>query len=192
MAVTHNITPVPSGVDTVRLYKSLYADSNYVYEQSLSVAVGATSITFNASGGYYYKFTFYDSVTLLESALSASSFYVTDADDLNKCKVYDYISDGKERVNGVVVTILVRGVGIASPSDESVVMEPIVVTSGDPAKGWPTGYWEASLYKSSVLVPTGTPYLIKRVGTKFKDAKVVIVPDLNVVPYVDLVAPVGV
>jgi len=189
MIVTHNITAVPVGVDTVRLYKSSMPAGIYVYEQGISVSPGQTSITFDGTVGYYYKFSFYDSVLLLESSLSVSYYYIVDAANTYLCNVYDYIHDGNEFVDGVTVTITVQGVGVASPLDESVVMEPIIVTSGDPAKGWSAGYWCASLYRSSVLLPSGTTYLIKRQGTKFKDAKVVVVPDLSTVPYVDLDPP---
>ncbi len=188
--VTHNITAIPVGVDTVKLYRCFIATGIYLYEQSKAVVTGQTSITFDALEGYYYRFSLYDSVSLNESALSLTYIYVPAVGDTDLCRIYDSIIDGYGPVDGAVVTITVQGIGVKSSTGESVVMEPITVTSGDPSKDWLPGYWEITLHRSATLTPAGTPYLIVRKGVKFKDAKVVIIPELTTVRYVDLVSPI--
>ena len=187
--VVHNITAIPTGIDYVKLYKCYIATGVYVYEQSVAVVSGQTSITFNATDGYYYKFTLCDSVTLSESILSPSYIYVPSVNDSNLCRVYDTITDGNGPVDGAVVTITVQGIGVKSSSGDSVVMEPITVTSGDPSLDWPSGYWEVTLDRSATLTPVGTPYLIVRKGKKFKDAKLVVIPEITTIRYVDLISP---
>jgi len=185
MLVTKSITPVPNGVNKVRLYYSYTQDGIYTFFQDVDVSPGDTEITFDAEPNRFYKFSFV-SASGRESLMSSATF-IGSGSAGTRCVVFDYLSDGSSYLNGVEITAVIASPGVVTADGVSLAQEPVRVISGDAGNNWEPGYWQIELYRSSALIPVGAKYLIKRKGNGFDDAFLITIPDQDVVDFNDLI-----
>ena len=174
--IVWTISAIPAGI----VFLDMYESNNYFGPYSLlsrhAVTEGQSTIEFNATDTYYYKFKLVNGVGA-ESDFSSIQQYTVDT---TMCTVsgrcVDITGTG---IAGVTVTATLIAQTVVEDQNEQVAGSVQATTNSN-------GEWVLPLLRSSVMADLYSKYIIEFSGSGFTETRTVTIPDAALADYEDL------
>jgi hypothetical protein len=165
--IEKTISAIPEGIVNLHLYESPSISGLYPILVIIPVTVGQTSISFDATDGYFYKFKLED----LEGLLSNFSSIWQNVTDERTCLISGQCLDPEGTpVESVTITATLLAQNTLSGADDEIAGTVSSVTDN-------AGIWGLTLLRTSLFTDAQARYRITFSGQGFNKSYTVIVPD---------------